>query len=188
LIIHAILINKSTNYPTLKKIQNSVCPSLSGLYLRVKSINNITTLDSSIVADMDGIAGGASIADINSMSPEVWLSFSSNSLKNMPADTVNALPSSVLKLTTTSQLAAFYTSPYYSSYSDSVKSTLTQLTNVQIVTTSSDNNIVIISPINISTVGANSTVANRNINSGSDKRKFNFMGLIISILIFFSKL
>ena len=153
------IFKKSTNYPTLKKIQNSACPSLSGLYSRIKSINNITTLDSSSVADMDGIAGGASIADINSMTAEVWLSFSSNSLKNMPADTVNALPSSVLKLTTTSQLAAFYTSPYYSSYSDSVKSTLIQLANGQ-----------------TSTTGSTGT-------SGSDNIKFNSICFISSILM-----
>ena len=160
MIIYAILI-KSTNYPTLKKIQNSVCPSLSGLYSRVKSINNITTLDSSSVADMDGIAGGASIADINSMTAEVWLSFSSLAVKNMPAETVNALPSSVLKLTSTTQLAAFYTSPYYSSYSDSVKSTLTQLSNGQTSTTAG---------------GSSGT-------SGSDNIKFNNICFISSILM-----
>jgi len=125
----------SNNYPTLKKIQNSVCPSLSTLYSRVKSINGITTLDSSSVADMDGIAGGAPISDINSMSPEVWLSFSTTAIKNMPAETINALSSTILKLTTTTQLSAFYTSPYYSSYSDSIKSSLTQLSNGQTLTT-----------------------------------------------------
>ena len=138
----------------MKKIQNSVCPSLSGLYSRIKSINNITTLDSSSVADMDGIAGGASIADINNMSPEVWLSFSSLAIKNMPAETVNALPTSVLQLTTTNQLAAFYTSPYYSSYSDSVKASLTKLSNGQTLTTST---------------------------SGSDLIKFNMIGLIATV-------
>jgi hypothetical protein len=73
---------------------------------------------------MDGIAGGAPIADINNMSPEVWLSFSATSIKNMPAETVNALPSNIINLTTSTQLGAFYTSPYYSSYSNSFKSTL----------------------------------------------------------------
>jgi hypothetical protein len=85
---------------------------------------------------MDAIAGGAPIADINNMSPEVWLSFSTTAIKNMPAETVNALSSSILKLTTTTQLEAFYTSPYYSSYSESMKSTLTQLSNGQTLSTS----------------------------------------------------
>ena len=138
----------------MKKIQNSVCPSLSNIYYRVKSINGITTLDSSNVADMDGIAGGALITDITSMEPEVWLSFSSLAIKNMPAVTVNALPSTVLKLTTTSQLAAFYTSPSYSNFTDTVKSTLTQLSAGQTATTSS-----------------------------SDMIKFNLIGLALSILM-----
>ena len=62
--------------------------------------------------------------------------------------------SSVLKLTTTSQLAAFYTSPYYSSYSDSVKASLTKLSNGQTLTTST---------------------------SGSDLIKFNMISLIATV-------
>jgi hypothetical protein len=127
------------------------------LYQRYKSVNSITTLDSSSVADMDGLAGGVSISDINSMSAEVWLSFSATAIKNMPNTTVNSLPSSVLALTTTSQLGSFYTSPYYSSFSDSVKTSLTQLLNGQTLTTS--------------------TVTG----SGSILIKFDFAFLIISI-------
>jgi hypothetical protein len=148
-------IQKRTNYPTLKKIQNSVCPSISTLYSRIKSINGITSLESSNVADMDGIAGGASISDINSMSTEVWLSFSSTAIKNMPAETVNALPVSILKLTTTTQLSAFYTSPYYSSYSNSIQTYLTQLSNGQTISTASE----------------------------SDMNKFNLISLISTILM-----
>ncbi len=106
---------------------------------------------------MDGLAGGVSISDINSMSAEVWLSFSATAIKNMPNTTVNSLPSSVLALTTTSQLGSFYTSPYYSSFSDSVKTSLTQLLNGQTLTTS--------------------TVTG----SGSILIKFDFAFLIISI-------
>jgi len=112
-------------------------------------------LESSNVADMDGIAGGASISDINSMSTEVWLSFSSTAIKNMPAETVNALPVSILKLTTTTQLSAFYTSPYYSSYSNSIQTYLTQLSNGQTISTA----------------------------SGSDMNKFNLISLISTILM-----
>ncbi len=65
----------------------------------------------------------------------------------MPSTTVNNLPNTVLALTTTDQLSAFYTSPYYSSFSDLVKNTLTELTNGQTVTTGggttgSDSNLI----------------------------------------------
>ncbi len=112
-------------------------------------------MDSSSVADMDGIAGGAPIADINNMSPEVWLSFSTTAVKIMPAVTVNALSSNILKLTTTTQLAAFYTSPYYSNYSDSIKSSLTQLSNGQTSTTatgSSGSNMIKFELISLSSI------------------------------------
>ena len=111
---------------------------------------------------MDGLAGGVSISDINAMPAEVWLSFSATAIKNIPSTTVNNLPSSVLALTTTSQLGAFYTSPYYSSFSESVKTSLTQLSNGQTLTTSTGTGSG--SPILI---------------------KFDFACLIISILMAF---
>ena len=108
---------------------------------------------------MDGLVGAASIDEIKGISSEVWLSFSSLAIINMPATTVNQLPVSILKLTTTTQLAAFYTSPYYSSYSTSIKTGLTQLSTGQTVTTagsspgSSNSNA-----INFNTAGLVSTL------------------------------
>lgn len=154
-------------------MQNSVCPSLSSLYARYISVNNITLLDSGSVADMDGIAGGASIDDIKKMSSEVWLSFSSSAIKNMPTETVNKLPSNVLALTTSSQLGAFYTSPYYSSFNDTVKSLFTKLSNGENI------------PVTTSDTGSGTGSGSGSGSGSSDSKiiKFDLVCLISGLLM-----
>lgn len=127
--------------PTLKIIQNTVCPSLPYIFKRVLSINNITVLDSIIASDIGSIAAGASVDDLVNMNPEVILAFSSIAINNLPASTINSIPvlplASLMTLMTNTQLNFLSNSPYYSQFSDSVKANIVFLTSGQIITTSS---------------------------------------------------
>ncbi len=125
--------------PTFKIIQNTVCPSLSYIFKRVLSVNNITKLDSITVSDIGGVAGGASSDDLINMNPEVILAFSSIAISNLPASVINSIPvlplASIMTLMTNTQLNSLANSPYYSQFSDSVKTNIVYLTTGQIITT-----------------------------------------------------
>ena len=117
----------TANIATLKLVSNSDCPSLQNLYTAVKKAYNLTSLTSSYAAEFGGLIGGISVSDLTSMSSEVFLSFTYQACKNMPASTVNSIPANVLSLSSTSQLAAFVNSPQYSNYSTTIKSALASL-------------------------------------------------------------
>jgi len=61
----------------------------------------------------------------------------------MPAATINSLPTSYFSSATASQTAALKNSPYYSSFSDSVKTAIaTAAGTASTTTTPSDSNII----------------------------------------------
>ncbi len=70
------------------------------------------------------LKGGAPASDLIAAGSEIFLSVTSNGIKNLPASTVNSLPSSFFSTATSSQLSSLKSSPYYSSFSDTVKSTV----------------------------------------------------------------
>ena len=147
----------------LKTITNYACPALPYLYAAVKSANDFTTLDAAQVAELNGLIGGATVADLTAMSSEVFASISTTGIKNLPAATVNSLPASHLSSATTTQLAALLSSPYYSSFSDSVKSQLATLSGISSTgsTGSSDSNVVESSTLILSSIATLIVAFNR---------------------------
>jgi hypothetical protein len=68
--------------------------------------------------------GGASVSDLTTAGSNVFLSLTATAVQNLPASTVNSLPTTYISSATASQLSAFKNSPYYSSFSDSIKNTV----------------------------------------------------------------
>ncbi len=129
--------------PTLKIIQNTVCPSLSYIFKRILVINNVTKLDSIIASDIGSVAGGVCSDDLVNMNSEVILAFSSSAIANINPSAINNVPvlplASIMTLMTNTQLNALANSPYYNQFSDSVKTNIAYLTTGQIITTASSN-------------------------------------------------
>ena len=90
---------------------------------------------------------------------EVFLSVSSNGIKNLPASTVNSLPTSFITSASTSQLSALQNSPYYSSFSDAIKSSIASATGTTYTST-----------------GSSST-------SDSDKLKYSLTSMVLTCLV-----
>ena len=69
--------------------------------------------------------GGASFSDLNATGYQNFVgAVTSTAVKNLQAATVNQLSSSYFSGASSTQLAAFISSPYYSGFSDSIKSTI----------------------------------------------------------------
>ncbi len=71
--------------------------------------------------------GGAPASDLKDAGSDAFLSLTSLGIKNLPAATVNSLPTSYLTIMSTNQLNAFTNSPHYSDFSSTVKSLLDSL-------------------------------------------------------------
>ncbi len=54
----------------------------------------------------------------------MFLSVTATAIKNMPAATINSIPTTYFTSATASQAAALKSSPYYSSFSDTIKNSI----------------------------------------------------------------
>ena len=81
-------------------------------YMQPLRVPMILSIYAAQVAELNGLIGGATVADLTAMSSEVFASISTTGIKNLPAATVNSLPASHLSSATTTQLAALLSSPY----------------------------------------------------------------------------
>jgi len=71
---------------------------------------------------------GITVSDLSTLPASTISSISASAFSIMPADTVNSLTTAQLNGLSMSQLSALTNSPYYSSFSTSIKSGLTSLT------------------------------------------------------------
>jgi hypothetical protein len=71
------------------------------------------------------------------------LSVTDTAIKNMPAATINSIPTTYFSSASASQTAALKNSPYYSSFSDSVKTAVATAAGTSTTSTSpsSDSNM-----------------------------------------------
>jgi len=115
---------------------NIRCPNVANWYsyarntalFKTKSKRAVTpALTTSQLSQMGALVAGISIADLQTLPKSSMSSISSLAFQNMPAATVNALSTDQLNGLSGSQVSALQNSPYYSSFSTSIKSGLTTL-------------------------------------------------------------
>ena len=76
-------------------------------------------------------SAGISVAELQSIDPEVFMAFTYEACKLMPAASVNAMPPTMLALANTAQLSAFVNSPSYAVFSAQTKAAIDSLINVE---------------------------------------------------------
>ena len=77
------------------------------------------------------------MSDIQQMKSNAFSSVTATGLKNLPADTVNTLPTNLFSYATSSQLSSLMNSPNYNSFNPTIKQNLARLSgSSSIVTTS----------------------------------------------------
>ena len=83
---------------------------------------------------------GITISDLSTLPASTISSISASAFSIMPAATVNSLTTAQLNGLSMSQLSALTNSPYYASFSDSIKSSLTSLTANAVAKTTTTSN------------------------------------------------
>jgi hypothetical protein len=84
------------------------------------------------------------VSDIQQMKTSAFSSVTATGLRNLPASTVNSLPSNILTYATSAQLSSLINSPNYNSFDSSIKQNLARLSGSSAVITASTSNSNII--------------------------------------------
>jgi len=115
------------------------CPTVSTWYkiyrplfknsgVSKRSTTTTAVLTKSSVSSLGTVIAGITVSDLSTLPASTISSISASAFSIMPADTVNSLTTAQLNGLSMSQLSALTNSPYYSSFSTSIKSGLTSLT------------------------------------------------------------